>query len=144
MSRRRSSRQRRDSTHIANQRLPLSPLENLFRVTKPPLVVFEDRRQWHPEGKYAPARSFSSSRHRLREVPGISRGNSRNDRSRRSSGFRLHDPGPLKIGFGNPSRVLVCVRRRIRKEVLFARRKTGRVGQRRPRFNFYSQISCRR
>lgn len=49
---------------------------------------------------------------------------------------------PFQVAFSAPRDVLICVRRKRRKEVLHAFRKTGRSGQRKPRFNRYSQVRC--
>lgn len=48
------------------------------------------------------------------------------------------------IGFDNPDRVIICVRRRQRKQVLFATSKAGpgRKRQRRPRRNNFSNVRC--
>lgn len=134
-----SSTARRDVRNITNA-IHESLLAPVFSpVTS--LRLYEDRRLWHPEGRYAPARSFSRSRHRLREVAP-----SRVSEARRSRSVSNMSSLPVhRIGFERPERVLICVRRKMRREVLFARRKTGRgVKRRRPRFNWYSKISCRR
>lgn len=52
-----------------------------------------------------------------------------------------------KIGFGNPTSVMICVRRKRRKEVIFATRYAGAAGRQRvkfrlPRRNYYSQVVC--
>lgn len=48
-----------------------------------------------------------------------------------------------RVQFAQPENVLVCVRRKRRKEVLFAKQKTGRgKKQRRPRRGRWSSISC--
>lgn len=49
---------------------------------------------------------------------------------------------PYQIAFSAPAETLVCVRRRRRKEVLFAKRKTGKGGQRRPRRSKWSNYKC--
>ena len=49
---------------------------------------------------------------------------------------------PYQIAFSAPAETLVCVRRKRRKEVLHAKRKTGRGGQRRPRRNAWSNTKC--
>lgn len=94
-----------------------------------PLRLTEDRRTFDPRGTIAPARSFSRPRHRL----------------------ITPTPKPTSVFFSAPRaamafeaspKVLICVRRRIRKEVLHAMNKTGRTGQRRPRRNAYSDVSC--
>lgn len=101
-----------------------------------PLLAFEDRRLWNPEGDIAPARSFSTTRHRLRAVlsPSIQVRDRYEDRSYR--------PVPWLIGFRNPSRVLVCVRRKQRREVLFALGQGGKNGQSSHRLSEYSDIHC--
>lgn len=61
--------------------------------------------------------------------------------------------GPLrrvlaeKIGFGNSTNVMICVRRKRRKEVIFAKMYAGRGGRARvkfraPRRNYFSQVVC--
>lgn len=50
---------------------------------------------------------------------------------------------PAHIGFRAPARVVLCVRRRQRKEVLFALRKTRKgAGARRRRRNIWSGVRC--
>lgn len=48
-----------------------------------------------------------------------------------------------RLGFSLPRRIEACIRRQARKEVLHAKRKTGKAGQRKPSRNFWSAISCR-
>jgi len=96
------------------------------------LREYEDRRSFHPEGDYAPAKSFSQSRHRL-TVKKL-----RQHRAAPS----LKTYSPSFVAFEQPNKVLICVRRKIRKEVLHAFRKAGRSGQRRPRRSWFSAISC--
>ena len=139
---------RRDVSTIANPRLP--PVNNRYvtRLPQSPLLklrLFEDRRRWHPEGKYAPARSFSRSRHRLKvgEAPETVRRSGQTSRRDTRYAPKLRYPSAT-IGFTAPSSVLVCVRRNMRRQVLHALRKTGKVGQRRPRRSWYSSISCKR
>lgn len=50
-------------------------------------------------------------------------------------------PNPF-IGFENPMKVITCVRRGVRKEVLHARKKTGLIGQKKPKRTAYSNIHC--
>lgn len=135
MSRSKSRMRRRDNLSIANPRLPFSLAPRLS-----PLSLYEDRRQFHPLGSAAPASSFSSPRSRL------SLRDRRYVSSKSSSPGRVSFPSQTKaaVAFSTPGRVLVCVRRHTRKEVLHALRKTGRVGQKRPRRNLQSLISCRR
>jgi len=96
---------------------------SLLRPVPYPLPTTYDRRTFHPLGKLRPAATSLGKRHQLKT---------------------LKKPAPLsKIGFANPRHVLVCIRRNQRKQVLHAINKTGKAGQRRPRRNEYSEISCR-
>ena len=126
----------------ANQRLRSYVQANTAKSWSAPargsssLRVFEDRREYNPEGDLAPARSFSYPRHRLKTVTPRSGVPSLN----RSIGF---EPVPIGVGFANPSKVLICVRRKMRREVMFARGHAGRAGnQFKHRTNEYSGVRC--
>lgn len=47
-----------------------------------------------------------------------------------------------KLRFDAPAETLVCIRRHTRKEVLFAKKKTGAGSRSKKRFNAYSKIRC--
>lgn len=49
---------------------------------------------------------------------------------------------PYTLKFHQPERIAICVRRKQRKEVLFAKKKAGKRGQRKPRFNKWSKVRC--
>ena len=49
---------------------------------------------------------------------------------------------PYQIAFSAPAETLVCVRRKRRKEVLFAKRKTGKGGQKKARWSKWSKYRC--
>lgn len=140
------SNSRRRVTNVnANRRLPFSPSPSVVSPSFPTsLRLYEDRRNWHPD-PVAPARSFSQSRHRLTVVDRTPRQNSKKNFLDRFAHLRSF-PSQTKaaIAFQAPEKVLVCVRRQMRKEVLHARKKAGKRGQRKPRFNAYSRISCKR
>lgn len=134
--RRKSTRARRDTRSIANRRLP-SPVSSPRSIIYPAqtdlidyLRETEDRRTYHPEGPSRPARSRFQSFHRL-QTPS-------------------HDPLsnpwdsgiPTGVAFQSPEKVLVCVRRKQRKEVLHAIKKAGKRGQKAPRRSAYSDIIC--
>lgn len=79
----------------------------------------EDRRQYHPLGKFRPVRSIHER-----------------------SAARLFDRPP--IAFARPSHLPVCIRRKRRKEVIFALKKAGKgARQRKRRRNETSDISCK-
>lgn len=98
------------------------------------LSLFQDLRTWHPEGPARPA--FAKPRSAARIV--VSRG--RQDRARRM-GESPH-PG---LSFAAPDKVVLCVRRKRRKQVLFAKKKTGKGSRaKKRRRNYWSSISCKR
>lgn len=59
---------------------------------------------------------------------------------------RKHGFSTLKerLAFNVPKRLELCIRRAIRKQVIHAKKKAGKVGQKRPNRNFWSAISCSR
>lgn len=90
------------------------------------LRVYEDRRLWHPDGLARPARSFDRAT-TLKMGP-----------AKPSRPWQL----PSAVNFTAPSRVVLCVRRKIRKQVMFAKHKAGRGGQRPPRWSYWSSVNC--
>lgn len=126
---------------FAKRSLPtsLSPTRSLSRPFRENLEIFEDRRTFHPEGLSRPARLFSQPRHRLTLVdkkPFLN--------PDRFAKLRQFSGTKALVAFEQPSKVLICVRRQIRKEVLHALNKSGKSGQRSPRRNYFSEISCRK
>lgn len=112
----------------ANRRLPtLSPSRQWDLEDY--LISVEDRRTSHPDGPARAPRSTRSTHvnYAIASHP-----------SRSSNPWDV----PTGVAFEDPSRVLICVRRKQRKEVLHALGKAGKVGQRRPRRNHYSEIHC--
>lgn len=151
MARKRSSSA--DASDIANELDSLlldptvmSPLQPLSPFSLPDL---EDNRQFHPEAADRPPRSFHTYTefeiHAPRPVrPAAPR--------RKYSAFvrpaapartRSRHVLPSQIRFKDSDRVAICVRRRRRKEVLHALRKTlrGRGGSHR-RYTKHSQVRC--
>lgn len=128
MSKRKRSPSQRDPVQIASPQLlggrlagPLAPT-----LVGPSLSEYEDRRIWSPRvvsraTSYPPSRRFSGAPARLRAP--------------------LHSP-QATIAFEAPKRVLVCVRRKIRREVIHARGVAGRR-VRKGRKGPYSSIHCR-
>lgn len=142
-SRRRSDR--RDDFSIANRRLPVP--NNMLRPTPlrfTSLTDFEDRRQWHPERAQRPAISFSRARHRLEALaqPAVLKSPGKNRDA--FAHLRSFSSVPSQVRFARSKEILICVRRNIRKEVLHAFKKSGRRGQKKPTYSWYSKIKCRR
>lgn len=95
-----------------------------------PLTLIDDLRTFDFEPGTRPARLFSGSIATVGFVPNV---------NKKSQG---RSRVPYQIAFTAPSETLVCVRRRRRKEVLFAKKKTGKGGQRRPRRSKWSDYKC--
>lgn len=120
----------RDTFAIANTTLPnlVLPRVEIRPVRLPVLAELEyalpsfgNRRRWHPE-RLHPAGAMRRAADRL--VAG-----------------RRHT-----IRFAVPDLTAICLRRKIRREVLFARRSVplAGVGTHSRRRNFWSSISCKR
>lgn len=124
--------------------LPLDPIVVTAKRYRPHLRFAEDRREFHPSPDFhRPARNvFGDPRHYL-VVGKKPRRSIRRSlalvRPRRASG--VSGPTP-RIAFAVPENVAICVRRKRRREVMFATRKNGKTGQRRPRRNAYSGVQC--
>lgn len=110
-----------NSTSLRNVLLTLKPINASTLLRE-----IEDRRTFHPEQAQRAARSFSSPRHKL-TIPKKHLGN-----------IKL----PSAIGFKDPDRVLICVRRKQRREVLFAKKKHRKGAGGKKRRNWYSTIQC--
>lgn len=128
-SRHKSSTQGRDTRRIANSYYRTQPE---LPLGLPKLTPIEDRRTFHPFGETRPARSFLRSHPKL-----IAR------TPTPSMLIRSPDLVTPGVAFQAPRDVLVCVRRKRRKEVLHALNHTGKSGQKRPRRNFWSEVSCK-
>lgn len=88
----------------------------------------EDRRRFDPRRSLAPPGALSRAARVLRVA---------------SPSQYSTDPGrvPVGITFAAPEKVAICVRRRVRKEVLFAKGRGG-GGNRPPRRNYWSDVQC--
>lgn len=118
---------------------PTASLVRLPRLAVSPvnLALFEDRRSFHPAGPYRPAFSLPRSAARVVGSTGITRS--------ALNGAKARTLSPHTLTFQAPDRVVLCVRRKRRKEVLFAKGVGGsKKRQRKPRRNYWSSISCKR
>lgn len=136
----------RDTQRIAKfpRYLPLSeyvykPIDR-FRKT---VLSLEDRRTYQPSNVIRSAASFAG-RHSARIIPTSLR---RAAKFAHGSAVNLPDllqgHVPERLSFFKPSNIPICLRRKIRREVLHAFRIAGRSGIGPPRYNEYSHISCR-
>lgn len=143
MGRSRSRNNRRDSRtrdtfDIARQRRRFDP--DSLTVWPSRLTDIEDRRFWYPEAYTRPVLTNTGLRHRLRAVTTRSVPMKSNYRFVQKN----FSAPPAQIGFVRPESMTICERRKRRRETLFARRKTGRGGQKKPIWNEYSYVHCRR
>lgn len=157
---RRSSRRRgtpaTTNGHVADRRARAAQFDEYVRLSaaglkglpqiklRPDLKAIEDRRTWHPERENRPARSYYEHFHRLvyqaRKIRSHVRTAMDPSRLLRRAAW---NQVPHQVAFRNPQSVLVCVRRKMRREVLHALRKTGSgSGRKKPKRNWTSGISC--
>lgn len=116
---------------VSIARRPLSSLS---------LSMFEDRRAWEPDpergaltfgGKYA--RVIVHSR------PVVARANTLFSSRAYPVGLQV----PVGVRFESPFKVITCVRRKVRRQIMFAKKKAGYgKKQRMPRRNWRSNVSC--
>lgn len=111
----------------------------IVRVPSPKLsrlILIEDRRVWSPETRFKPTQKGLQRYTSLRTVSGVP-----TYRLKAKASPRLSVP--RGIAFAEPHRLVLCVRRKQRKQVLHALRKTGKgVKRRNPKRNYWSSISC--
>jgi len=125
----------RVSTTNASRRLPRLNSSRSFLLPALPMTSVEDRRTFHPDGLNRPFASFSRPRHRLEVTRAL--------RQNIPATSSLLWSVPKSVSFVAPKRVLTCVRRSIRKQVIFATGYSGRNGAKKYSRNSASQISCR-
>lgn len=89
-------------------------------------VVLEDRRLWHPERVFRPAFSLTRSAKRL-----VLKSPTKHQAAKLSEGLK----------FADPRKVVICVKRKIRKQIMHV---IGAAGGkvRKPRRNYWSEVSC--
>lgn len=107
-------------SHRFTSPLPFRPLAPKRPA---PLVAFEDRRQWHPERWGRPVLGLKRAATRVVVAP--------------RSGPTLTS----RIAFADPRKVFVCLRRKIRREVIHALGKGG-GGNKAPKRKPTSNIEC--
>lgn len=126
--RRRRDEVQRDDFTIANPTLLFRPS---YVVDRGPLL--SDDRTYHPDDPFRPAVSHWIG---ARDV--VDRNVNKSSRKSRVGRWdTLHG-----FGFRVPNAVNVCIRRKQRKEVLFALRKTGRGAGAPRRRNRWSDVRC--
>lgn len=126
-----SKRSERDPLEIAIGPMlgPLSPSPLVSPLLPSPLVLseIEDGRQFHPEFDSRPALTIGGSPTRT-----VARGKP----------ARLFNVSH-RLGFDQPVHVVRCVRRKQRREVLFAKRRTRKGSGARRHRNQWSNVHCK-
>lgn len=138
----RRSRRRREVITVRSA-MPSPSLTSLLRTSPPTLDApshlirdVEDRRRYHPLADYSPPLTYRGSPARVQAKQRFSR-------PHKMAGF-ITPTVPKRVAFKSPKKVLVCVRREQRKEVLFALRKTKKGSGGSRRLTPFSEISCKR
>lgn len=114
--------------------------ENFYREV-------QDNRTWQPD-RVGRAKTVSGSNARIVAKPNVKRGPNGKplrsaDRVNYGRAHSVFGQVTSRLGFSLPHEVLVCIRRHMRREVLFAlkKRKAG-AGAKRRRRNKWSDIDC--
>lgn len=116
---------------------PVSPSTVLSNPLKnDPALEIEDRRSYSPEG---PSRR-PKSRSQTTQI--VVRDRKPSPRQALYK-FKLNSQTKAVVAFAQPNSVVLCQRRKARRQVLFAKRKTRGAGGRPRRRNWTTYISCR-
>lgn len=156
----------RDTDAISTYNPTVRPTQ-VLRASKPAIPVFSqsvkqpfkpiyqsDRRLYHPDGIFRPVAATRASARNIIEVPHVRVKTVTRIAPKSGKFVRVKIPVPVKsrvrseqhlspghFQFQQPKRVSLCMRRRERREVLFALGRTGK-GNRKPKWNYNSYISC--
>lgn len=125
-------------------KLRLSPRVDIVRPKiKFDLRTIEDRRTYHPLGAKRPAAVLGprSARRIVEKVQGIRRNARQAAPSEWMAASKEAFPA-LKLGFAVPAKVALCVRRKQRREAIFANKKTGAGAKAKRRRSFTSWMEC--
>lgn len=111
----------------------------LNRPSRVSLQEVEDRRLFHPLGMFAPPKTVGGS------PAGIVVRNKPPTPRQRASSFhnKVRSQTKATLTFAEPSRTVMCIRRKERREVLFAKGGAGSRRMRPPKRTPWSDISCR-
>lgn len=130
-----STRRSDDTIDISSETLlrqiqkPVKPATQLhLNPPKFQLHQIQDDRSWHPKPQIKPAGALKRSATRL-VVPKPTKASPRSAL-------------PHQVAFSAPKHVLVCIRRRMRKQVLFAKRLNRKGSGSRKHRTAWSEIKC--
>lgn len=109
------------------------------------VLDLDDRRRFHPEGDNRSVGSIPrSSRQLVSGAPSRGPGNHSRRVKTFSPSAEVFSEPPSSVEYDKPEDVTPCVRRKQRREVIFAENKAGRGGQKKPRWTKDSKVACRR
>lgn len=116
------------------QRDVYNPIATRSVLSNNILTDIEDRRLYDPMQDYRPARGLSKYAAEIGIKP---------YKQRKNSARKAMTPDVFRLNV--PVKVAVCVRRKKRREVLFAKKRTGKGARAiRRRRNYYTEVSCAR
>lgn len=119
--------EKRDNNTIPNRPTRLRSPTFVVRLRPIPLSLVEDRRHFYPEPALRPALSFGRKANRVVVL-----------RKPRSRPFRFPDV----FGFRVPNLVAMCLRRKVRREVMHALDLTRKGAGGAKRRNEWSDVKC--
>lgn len=99
--------------------IPLTVEQTTYYKVKPNAQPIGDRRKYHPQNRMRPAHAFNRNAIRL-----------------------VDEWRTARVAFNVPRLVGICVRRKVRREVLHALNRTGKGSGGPRRRNFYSSVKC--
>lgn len=110
---------------VSSPVLPPLPRLSALDQARSLIRALEDRRTWHPAGSTRPAGASSRNSRRIvqaKPVPGFF--------------------PPRNVAFSVPRDVAICVRRKTRREVIFAKRKYSKGAGASRRRSWFSKVGC--
>lgn len=142
------------STTTSNSFLPWTLATKpsyLLRARSSPLSLYEDRRLWHPLGANAWPRSITSSDPRIVEFP-----TPRPDIWRKIGTYpkpglpwkkmaresQKYAPVTTKLTWEDPYKMIICLKRKARREIMNALGMAGKTGFKKPKYTQFSYVKC--
>lgn len=116
-----------------------SPLRLPRPMTPPvfPLILLEDRRTFHPDGPRRYPAAFKASA--VQQV--FKDGSGRKNKALVRKSSTLYTAPPQYVGFRQPNSVAICIRRKVRRQVLLAFGRGG-AGNRKGKRTYKSKFHC--
>ena len=133
------------SSTIGGLKTDYTHLQNPYNITPRPAVLDHDRRLYKPDRTTRPPTNqppvFARLAIKVVKVKSAKR-QFHAKINRFNPLYRARSHVRKVIGFSVSRRLEACIRRKVRKQVLFAKGKAGKAGQKKPIRNFWSAIRC--